>query len=54
MNGWLVNWLNGQLADFKVPKGRNDYSETVSTVYANEHGKKSFIVEGVYFNRNRL
>ncbi|WP_456407100.1 hypothetical protein [Caldithrix abyssi] len=35
--------MNGQLADFKVPKGRNDYSETVSTVYANEQQKKSFI-----------
>ncbi|MHB2151130.1 hypothetical protein ACX8XP_19000 [Calditrichota bacterium LG25] len=51
MVGELVEWSPGQ---FKVPKGRNDYSETVSTVYANEHGKKSFIVEGVYFNRNRL
>ncbi|APF17784.1 hypothetical protein Cabys_1035 [Caldithrix abyssi DSM 13497] len=28
------------MADFKVPKGRNDYNETVSTVYEIEHREK--------------
>ncbi|APF18153.1 hypothetical protein Cabys_1404 [Caldithrix abyssi DSM 13497] len=40
--------------DLKIPKGCHDYSETVSTVYANEQRNTIFHKQALPFQPERL